>query len=60
MLKSDAYGLGAEPIAEALVAAGCSLFFVADLDAALALRGAFPKRDDRGAGWLRPAARVRL
>jgi alanine racemase len=43
VLKSDAYGLGARPIAEALVEAGCSLFFVADLDAALALRAAFPK-----------------
>jgi alanine racemase len=43
VLKSDAYGLGARPIAEALVEAGCSLFFVADLDAALALRPAFPE-----------------
>jgi alanine racemase len=43
VLKSDAYGLGARPIAEALVEAGCSLFFVADLEAALALRAAFPK-----------------
>jgi alanine racemase len=43
VLKSDAYGLGAMPIAEALVEAGCSLFFVADLDAAFALRAAFPK-----------------
>ena len=43
VLKSDAYGLGAAPIAEALVEADCSLFFVADLDAAVALRGAFPK-----------------
>lgn len=43
VLKSDAYGLGARPIAEALVEAGCSLFFVADLDAALALRAALPK-----------------
>lgn len=43
ILKSDAYGLGAGPIAEALVEAGCSLFFVADLDAALALRAVFPK-----------------
>lgn len=42
VLKSDAYGLGATSIAEALVEAGCSLFFVADLDAALALRAAFP------------------
>ena len=42
VLKSDAYGLGATSIAEALVAAGCSHFFVADLDAALALRGALP------------------
>jgi alanine racemase len=43
VLKSDAYGLGARPIAEALVEAGCSLFFVADLDAAIALRAAFSK-----------------
>jgi alanine racemase len=43
ILKSDAYGLGARPVAEALVEAGCSLFFVADLDAALALRAAFPE-----------------
>jgi alanine racemase len=43
VLKSDAYGLGARQIAEALVEAGCSLFFVGDLDAALALRAAFPK-----------------
>lgn len=43
VLKSDAYGLGAEPIAEALIEAGCSLFFVADLDEAVALRGTFSK-----------------
>jgi alanine racemase len=43
VLKCDAYGLGAWPIAEALVEAGCALFFVADLDAALTLRAAFPK-----------------
>jgi alanine racemase len=43
VLKSDAYGLGARPIAEALVEAGCSLFFVADVDAALGLRAAVPK-----------------
>jgi alanine racemase len=42
VLKSDAYGLGAGSIAEALIEAGCSLFFVADLDAAVALRGALP------------------
>ncbi len=43
VLKSDAYGLGAEPSAKALIAAGCRLFFVANLDAALALRAAFAK-----------------
>lgn len=60
VLKSGAYGLGAAPMAEALVAAGCSLFFVADLDAAAALRGALPDativaldgyRDERAADY---------
>ena len=41
VVKADAYGLGAAPIAEALARAGCSLFFVARLAEAIALRQAF-------------------
>ncbi|MCX8505710.1 MAG: alanine racemase [Alphaproteobacteria bacterium] len=41
VVKADAYGLGAIPIAEALAKAGCSLFFVARLAEAIALRQAF-------------------
>ena len=40
VVKADAYGLGAIPIAEALAKAGCSLFFVARLSEAIALRQA--------------------
>jgi alanine racemase len=43
VLKSNAYGLGLKPIAEALIEVGCSTFFVAGLDEAVALRVAFPK-----------------
>lgn len=39
IVKADAYGLGAEPVARVLLQAGCDLFFVATLDEALALRG---------------------
>lgn len=38
VVKSDAYGLGLVEIAKALVAAGCNLLFVANLDEALLLR----------------------
>lgn len=38
VLKADAYGLGAEPVARALWMAGCRTFFVADLKEALSLR----------------------
>src|SRR5436190_17232058 len=40
VVKANAYGLGAAPVAQALAAAGCRLFFVATLDEAIALRGA--------------------
>ncbi len=44
VLKADAYGLGAAPVAQALHAAGCGHFFVAHLDEALALRPHLPGR----------------
>ena len=34
MIKADAYGCGADPVARALAAAGCKTFFVATLDEA--------------------------
>lgn len=38
MVKADAYGIGAEEAVPALRAAGCRMFFVARLDAAVAVR----------------------
>jgi len=38
VVKANAYGLGAEPVARALVAAGCRRFFVATLDEGIGLR----------------------
>ncbi|MDX2222675.1 MAG: alanine racemase [Rhodospirillaceae bacterium] len=46
VVKADAYGLGLEPVARALAAAGCATFYVAHLDGAVALRrivGAGPR-----------------
>ena len=40
VVKANAYGLGAAPVARALATAGCRLFFVATLDEAIALRAA--------------------
>jgi alanine racemase len=40
VVKADGYGLGAAPVAQALVAAGCRRFFVATLDEGVALRAA--------------------
>lgn len=40
VVKANAYGLGAEPVARALAAAGCRMFFVATLDEGMALRRA--------------------
>jgi alanine racemase len=42
VVKADAYGLGAAPVAKALAAAGCRTFFVAHLDEAIAVRRAAP------------------
>lgn len=38
VVKANAYGLGAAPVARALAAAGCRVFFVATLDEAVELR----------------------
>ncbi|MBM3514380.1 MAG: alanine racemase [Alphaproteobacteria bacterium] len=38
VVKANAYGLGLEPVARALTQAGCSTFYVAHLDGAIALR----------------------
>jgi alanine racemase len=46
VVKANAYGLGAAPVARALAAAGCRMFFVATLDEGIALRqtlGAAPE-----------------
>src|SRR5437764_8051882 len=40
VVKANGYGLGAAPVAKALIAAGCRLFFVATLDEGIALRHA--------------------
>ncbi len=64
VVKADAYGLGAGPVARALRDAGCRMFFVAHLAEGLALRPAlgagpdivvlngFPPGADGGAGLL--------
>ncbi len=38
VVKGNGYGLGAAPVARALAAAGCRMFFVATLDEGIALR----------------------
>ena len=40
VVKANGYGLGAAPVARALLAAGCHRFFVATLDEGIALRQA--------------------
>jgi alanine racemase len=42
MVKADAYGLGMERVAPALAAAGCEIFFVAQLGEAIELRRLLP------------------
>ena len=42
VIKANAYGCGAEPVARALAGAGCKTFFVATLDEARAARAAVP------------------
>src|SRR5689334_2357529 len=46
VVKADAYGLGAAQVAPALAAAGCTLFFVATPDEAMALRRALPQTSE--------------
>src|ERR1700722_16412993 len=43
VVKADAYGLGMRHVAPALAAAGCRLFFVAQLDEGVALRALLPE-----------------
>ncbi|RIK98996.1 MAG: alanine racemase [Proteobacteria bacterium] len=43
VVKADAYGCGAVPVATALAGAGCNTFFVATLNEARALRPALPE-----------------
>jgi alanine racemase len=45
VVKADAYGLGMPEVAPVLAAAGCRLFFVAQLDEAIALRQILPDRE---------------
>lgn len=42
VVKTNAYGLGVEPVAEALQAAGCKSFFVATLEGGIRLRQIVP------------------
>src|SRR6202049_388388 len=42
VIKADAYGCGADPVARALAAAGCKIFFVAPLEEARIARAAVP------------------
>jgi alanine racemase len=42
VVKADAYGCGAEPIARALAKAGCKTFFVATIEEARRVRAAVP------------------
>jgi alanine racemase len=43
VVKADAYGLGAAPVARALTATGCDTFFVARLEEGIALRPIVPE-----------------
>ena len=45
VVKADAYGLGLDPVAPVLAAAGCKTFFVATLDEGMALRDLLPGAD---------------
>ncbi len=45
VVKADAYGLGMEPVAAALAAAGCRAFFVAHAGEGMALRRLLPEVD---------------
>jgi alanine racemase len=46
VVKAQAYGLGAIPVAEALLAVGCRCFFLATVDEGIELRRVVGRRDD--------------
>ena len=50
VLKADAYGLGLEPVARTLAAAGCRQYFVAQLGEGMALRRILGDRGEDGGG----------
>ncbi|HYD29996.1 MAG TPA: alanine racemase [Azospirillaceae bacterium] len=54
VVKADAYGLGMVPVVRALAAAGCTRFFVAQLQEAIALRAVVPDADIMNLGGLLP------
>ena len=45
VVKADGYGLGADRVAQALAAAGCTTFYVALIDEAVALRPFLPEAE---------------
>ncbi len=45
VVKADSYGLGMNPVAQALYAQGCRVFYVAFLEEGLRLRQALPYKD---------------
>ncbi len=45
VVKADAYGLGADRVAPALAAAGCKLFFVAQIEEGVVLRRLLPEAE---------------
>lgn len=50
VVKSDAYGLGLEPVARTLAAAGCRQYFVAQLGEGMALRRILGEMGEGGGG----------
>ena len=50
VVKADAYGLGLEPVARTLAAAGCRQYFVAQLGEGMALRRILGDRGEDGGG----------
>jgi alanine racemase len=60
VVKADAYGLGAGPVAAALWAEGCRRFFVATVDEAVRLRATLPAADIAMLGGLMPGTEADL
>ncbi len=63
VVKANAYGLGLDHVAPALAQAGCTTFFVATVDEAIALRAVLPKAgihvfDGLLPGWSEPLAEI--